>query len=106
VNVDVQFAAIWEKRSGASWQARHGMTAAEYQKTFDDMSARGYRLNWVCGYSQSGTAHYAAIWELAPGVAWQARHGLDLARYQQTFDQLAAQGYALAQVSGYGDGFV
>jgi hypothetical protein len=105
VNTEVLFAGIWEKRSGHGWQVRHGLTAAGYQKSFDEMAAQGYRLVWVDGHSYSGRAHYAAIWELAPGPAWQARHGLDPARYQQTFDELAAQGYALAQISGYGDGF-
>jgi hypothetical protein len=105
VNLDVLFAAIWERRSGAAWQARHALTAAEYRHALADLTAQGYRLAWMNAYSQGGRARYAAIWEQAPGPAWQSMHGLDPARYQQNIDQLAAQGFALAQVCGYGEGF-
>ena len=105
VNVDVLFAAIWERKDGPAWQARHGLTSAEYQTTFNDMVSQGYRLTWVSGYSDSGIARYAAIFEQSSEEAWQARHGLDSNTYQQTFDQLVSQGYGLVQVCGYGDGF-
>jgi hypothetical protein len=105
VNVDVLFAAIWEKRAGPAWEARHGLTSTEYQKKFDEFVSKGYRLVWVSGYSQSGIARYAAIWEQSSEGKWQARHGLNSIKYQQTFDELAKKGYGLAQVCGYGDGF-
>jgi hypothetical protein len=69
------------------------------------MVSQGYRLTWVSGYSDSGIARYAAIFEQSSEEAWQARHGLDSNTYQQTFDQLVSQGYGLVQVCGYGDGF-
>ena len=105
VNVQVLFAAIWERRDGPPWEARHGLIAAEYQDTFDELVSQGYRLIWVSGYSESGGARYAAIWEQSADIAWQARHGLDEIRYQQSFDELVNHGYGLVQVSGYGDGF-
>lgn len=106
VNVDVLFAAIWEKRDGVVWEAHHGMTSTEYQAKFDELNAAGYRLTWVNGYSDTGIARYAAVWEQnADDSAWQARHGLDASSYQHTFDQLNQQGFRLVEVSGYGDGF-
>jgi hypothetical protein len=30
-----------------AWQARHGLTNANYQNTFNQLVAQGYRLNWV-----------------------------------------------------------
>ncbi len=105
VNVDVLFAAIWERQSGVAWEARHGLTASAYQKKFDEMLAQGYRLACVSGYSDTGIARYAAIWRKEPFGPWQARHGLDAGGYQRAFDQLAAEGFRPAQVSGYGDGF-
>jgi len=104
VNVDVLFAAIWEKRDGVVWEAHHGLTAGGYQAKFDELNAAGYRLTVVSGYSDTGIARYAAVWEKSDGGAWQARHGLDPAAYQQTFDDLNNQGFRLAPVSGYGDG--
>ena len=34
-------------------------------------------------------------------IAWQARHGLNAAQYQSTFNQLMQQGYRLRDISGY-----
>jgi hypothetical protein len=99
---DPHFAAIWEQAAGPAWQARHGMTGAEYQRIFDQLSAQDYRLSWVSGYPVAGTARYAAIWEQRAGAPWAARHGMSSSDYQQAFDQYSAQGYRLRMVSGYG----
>jgi Bacterial tandem repeat domain 1 len=95
-----RFAAIWEQSPGPAWQARHGMTNAQYQAEFDRLAAQGYRLVRISGYEDGGD-RYAAIWEQTSGPAWQARHNLSAADYQATFDQLLFEGYRLVQVSGY-----
>jgi polyglycine hydrolase-like protein len=95
------FAAIWEQRQGPAWQARHGLTSAQYQQEFDRLGRQGYRLVHINGYAVAGQERYAAIWEQGQGPAWQARHGLTSAQYQQEFDRLVGQGYRLVDVSGY-----
>jgi DNA-binding winged helix-turn-helix (wHTH) protein len=95
------YAAIWEKRVGPAWEARHGLDATTYQQTFDTLVGQGYRLIHVSGYPLAGQARYAAIWEKCDSPAWEARHGLDATTYQQTFDTLVGQGYHPVQVSGY-----
>ncbi|MEH2020860.1 MAG: hypothetical protein V7K74_25635, partial [Nostoc sp.] len=32
-----RYAAIWVKSGGPAWQARHGLTSAQYQATFDKL---------------------------------------------------------------------
>jgi hypothetical protein len=96
-----RFNAIWQKRAGPAWQARHGLSAAQFQATFDNLAQQGYRLTNISGYAEDGQARYAAIWELRDGPEWQARHGMNREQYQKTFDQMAAQGFALVQVCGY-----
>jgi len=98
-----RYAAIWRKISNApAWQARHGLTGDQYQAFFNQMTAQGYKLVVVSGYSDGAQARYAAIFrKIANAPAWQARHGLTAAEYQTTFDQLVAQGYRLELVSGY-----
>ena len=84
------------------WQARHGMTSAEYQQVFNDLTSQGYRLVDVSGYEVGGQDLYAAIWEQRVGPSWEARHGLTFSQYQQTFNELQGKGYRLVHVSGYG----
>ncbi|MEH1796450.1 hypothetical protein [Nostoc sp.] len=101
VNGQGRYAAIWVKSGGPAWEARHGLTSAQYQATFDKLVGQGYRLVHVSGYSVNGQDRYAAIWEKSDGPAWQARHGLTSAQYQATFDKLVGEGYRLVDVSGY-----
>jgi len=106
VNFGLRFAAIWQKLAGIEFIGRHNLTSSQYQIAFNDALARGFRLVWVSGYSNGGIANYAAIWHRGlPAIEWQARHGLDAAGYQRTFDELALQHLRPAVVSGYGDGF-
>lgn len=100
-NGQALYAALWEQIGGAAWQARHGMTAAEYQTTFDQLVGQGYRLLFVSGYGVNGQDYYAACWDKSPGAAWQARHAMDAATYQATFNQLVGQNYRLRWVSAY-----
>jgi CubicO group peptidase (beta-lactamase class C family) len=103
-NNSARYAAIWEKSSGPTWVARHGLNSSAYQATFDDYVRQGYRLVHVSGYGVRGNAHFAAIWEKSSGSAWQARHGMTSQAYQSTFNDLVRQGYWLRCVSGYNQG--
>lgn len=100
----LHYEAIWEKRGGPAWEARNGLTADQYQQTFDSLTKQGYRPLHVSGYSSGGSARYAAIFEKSSGPAWQARHAMTTAQYQKAFDDLAQQGYRLKDVSGYNVG--
>lgn len=87
----------------AEWAARHGLTPAEYQSTFNDLRDRGYRLTAVSGYEANG-ARYAAVWKKQPGPAWEARHSLTAEQYQAAFDALGHQGYRIVYINGYAIG--
>jgi hypothetical protein len=77
--------SIAPAQAGGPWQARHGLTSAQYQNVFNELTGQGYRLIDVSGYSVGGQDRYAAIWEKREGPAWQARHGLTSAQYQNVF---------------------
>jgi CubicO group peptidase (beta-lactamase class C family) len=96
-----RFAAVWVKTGGPALQARHDLTSAQYQATFNDLVRQGYRLVRVSGYSVQGQPRYAAIWVQTGGAPWQARHDLEGGAYQTTFDDLRLQGYRPLQVSGF-----
>jgi hypothetical protein len=101
VGSDAQFAAIFDKRTGPAWIARHDMTSNAYQAEFDARVREGYRLRQVSGYAVGGQARYAAIFEKASGSAWVSYHGMTPAGYQAQFDKLVNDGFRLDWVTGY-----
>lgn len=96
----VRHAALWEDSSGGPWEARHGLTATQYQHTFDTLVKDGYRLTNVSATTFDGRDLYAAIWEKSDGPEWIARYRISSAAYQAEFTQLASQGFRALQVCG------
>jgi hypothetical protein len=96
-----RYAAIWEKRNGPPWEARYGLTYAQYQQKFDDLTKRGYRLVHVSCYGIEGQDFYAGIWEQRSGPDWMTLVGMTATQYQRVSDDLEDQGYRLTEVSGY-----
>jgi hypothetical protein len=96
-----RFNAVWVKRGGPAWVARHGLTGAAYQVVFDQLVADGFRPVVVSGYAENGEDRYAALFEQGAAPEWQARHGLLPNEYQATFEALASAGFVPIQVCGY-----
>jgi CubicO group peptidase (beta-lactamase class C family) len=62
-----RYAAIWIKESpsiepGVTWQAKQGMSSAEYQSEFDALKTRGFRPAKINGFTVDGVTQYAGIW--------------------------------------------
>jgi Bacterial tandem repeat domain 1 len=88
--------------AGVAWQARHGLSSAQYQQAFDQMTAAGYRPVQVNGYAkETGAEQYAAIWDKCTTGPWSARHNLTAAQYQQELNRMTSLGYQPVWVSGY-----
>jgi hypothetical protein len=99
------YAALWVKTASApAWQARHGLTAADYQTTFNQLTQQGYHPVLVNGYATAAGPRFACIFQNGATDPWVARHGLTAAQYQAAFNQFTGQGYFLDWVSGYFDG--
>jgi CubicO group peptidase (beta-lactamase class C family) len=99
------YAALWRKTaSPPAWQARHGLSAADYQTVFNQLTGQGYAPVLVDGYATSAGPRFACIFRQGVAGAWVARHGLTSAQYQAAFDQFTGEGYVLDWVSGYFDG--
>jgi hypothetical protein len=103
VGNDDRYAAIWDKKSCPSFVARHGLSSADYQKTFDDLVGKqGYHLKLVSGHKVAGHTSYAAIFEKSPSPPFVARHGMTSQEYQAEFDQhVGAEHMQLVWVNGY-----
>jgi CubicO group peptidase (beta-lactamase class C family) len=96
----VAFATSACKLEAQTWQARHNLTPAEFQSTFNDLFKQGYRLKQMSGYVSNGE-RYAGLWLKESGPEWQARSGLSAADFQKNFDDFFKQGYRLTWVSAH-----
>lgn len=101
-----QFAAVAEKGADPPPTEAHiDLTGAEYQKTFDALAAKGYRVISLRGYRSAGTPRFAAVWVRdGAGGAWEAHHDLSARDFQEMIDRLAKRGLRPDVVSGYPDG--
>jgi hypothetical protein len=99
------YAALWVKTASPPvWQARHGLTSADYQAFIDRMTADGYYPVLVNGYATTAGPRFACIFQQGATGAWVARHDLTAAQYRAAFDQYSGEGYVPDWVSGYFDG--
>ena len=96
-----RYMGVWQQSTGPTWVARHGLTGAQYQAVFDDLTPKGYRPLILNGYSVNGQDRYLGVWQQSTGPAWVARHGLTSAQYQAVFDDLTSKGYRPTLLSGY-----
>ena len=83
------------------WQARHGLTSANFQSTFNSLTSEGYRLTWASGYTINNDPRFAVIFEKKPSPAWFAHYGMTSADYQSKFNNYTSQGFRLVLVNGY-----
>lgn len=90
-----------QARAFPPWVARHGLTSAGYQSTFDTLVSQGYHLTYASGYTSNNDPRFAAIWEKSATSAWVARHGMTSAQYQAAFNTYTSQGYRPRLVNGY-----
>jgi uncharacterized protein (UPF0297 family) len=102
VNGEDRYMGVWQQSAGPAWVARHGLTGAQYQAVFDELTPKGYRPIILSGYSISGSDRYLCMFEQSSAKgAWVARHGLTGAQYQAVFDDLTPKGYRPIILSGY-----
>jgi murein DD-endopeptidase MepM/ murein hydrolase activator NlpD len=58
----VYFSAVWNSVSYGAYEARHGLSAGQYQNEWEKLTGAGYRTQIVTGY-ESGDAHtFASLW--------------------------------------------
>jgi CubicO group peptidase (beta-lactamase class C family) len=96
-----RFSGIWQKRGGNAWQARHGISEADYQSTASALANSSYRVTHVNAFRLGNSTRFNAIWEQEEGLPWMLRHRLTDAEYQALFETLSRRGYRLRCVSGY-----
>ncbi|PGH04785.1 hypothetical protein GX51_03269 [Blastomyces parvus] len=103
VKGDARFAAVWDKDlTKDPWEQRIDMSAEGFQKVFNELLEKEYRLTYVSGYAQGKETRYAAIWEKTnKKTQWVARFGLTSKRYQEEFEKNLKKGFRPVHVNGY-----
>ncbi|MFF4836024.1 serine hydrolase [Streptomyces sp. NPDC001315] len=90
-------------QNGSSWQARHGISATDYQATVTSLGGSGFRPVDLSVFRSGNSPLFSAVWEQEQGLEWVARHGLTSSQYQSLFDDLSHRGFRLRCVSPYED---
>jgi CubicO group peptidase (beta-lactamase class C family) len=91
----------WAGQTPLPWIARHGLSAADYQKAFDEFG-KNFELVSVSGYLDNGQLRYAALWrQPASPEPWAARHGLSEEDFTKAIQDLGKDGLSLVYVDGY-----
>ncbi|MGC0372716.1 serine hydrolase [Streptomyces sp. SAI-229] len=98
-----RFASVWAIQDGSAWQARHGISANDYQTAVTALSRDGFRPVDLSVFRTGNTVLFNAIWEQEQGLEWVARHGLTGDEYQALFTDLSSKGFRLRCVSPYED---
>jgi hypothetical protein len=83
-----------------AWMAINTLDDAAYREAVGKYRQRGYRLRRVNAFQTRNGIRYAAIWQLASGPDWQARHAMTLAQFQQEAARFKSRGYRIAHVDG------
>ncbi len=101
VGSSVRYAAIYVK-DGKANQFWRNMTAAEYQKKFNELYAQGLYPVSVHALDTASGPRFAGAWAKVPGT-WAVYIDMTPAVFQQKFNEFAAQGMRFHKVVGYGN---
>ncbi len=100
VNGSERYAALFEKKNGPAWIAKHSLSGADYQTQFNTLSGQGYQVSFISAYKVGNAVKYAAIWE-KKNTNYIARHGQTGAQFQAEFSTQTGKGYRLIFITSY-----
>jgi hypothetical protein len=99
-----RYTALYEKADLGNWQSKSQLSAAEYQRAFDDNAKAGRGLLYLNAYEHGGQPQFSAIWSSKANGSYRARHGLSSAQYQDEWESATGAGFLTRDVTGYGVG--
>jgi len=95
------YAAIWDKKNGPAWLARHAMDEAGYQAEVTKQKQAGYRPDRISAADINGKVIFACIFNKT-SAPWEARHNMTSQQYQTEYNNwVGSKGYRLVEVCGY-----
>jgi hypothetical protein len=98
----VAYAALFVKGAGPEVAAYHGLTQAEHQARFEQLTQRdGYAPLRISVVSRNGERQYTALFERKDVGRFDAHSTLSVAAWQKQFDINAGKGLGLAYLNAY-----
>lgn len=73
---DARYAAVWVQRPGPAWVAVHGLTDPQYQKRFEQLTAKGFAPTLLSITGSVEHASFTVLFEQGVQGPWFARHRL------------------------------
>jgi hypothetical protein len=96
-----RFSVVWRREPGVAWEARYNVTAGELQETLDRLTPLGYVPTRIVGFGDRAEPRFAAILRREPGVAWEARWGVDRVELQRQIAAWSSRGYTPRSIRAY-----
>jgi len=94
--------AVWRPGTNAEVQY-YGQTFASYQKHYDDLWKKNYRIYLLNTYEEGGRRLYDAVWR--PGTNAEVQlYGLKFADYQKNYDDLWKKNFRIYLLNTYEEG--
>ncbi|MEM9058568.1 MAG: hypothetical protein AAGD86_13895, partial [Pseudomonadota bacterium] len=91
--------AVFDRSPSGLWAAAHNLTGAQYQTSFNELLADGYRLTHIDSYLLGGEVRYAALFQRQFAQSFVAYHNASLAQHQASFGDLTALGWVASHIS-------
>jgi len=101
---NLRYAATFYKQSWPAWTAYNGVTVAQHQTNFNNLTAQGYRLVDQTATDIGGTVFVAALYDKVNVGGWTASMQMTAAQYQTAFTTNANAGRRLAYLDVYVSG--
>jgi hypothetical protein len=97
----ILYAAIFRKGLSGAWSAKHGLTAAQHQTNFNNMTAAGYRPISVSVVSINGNQQYTVLYRKVNMGSFVLKSSLTSAQYQAEVNANKAAGRQPAYIAAY-----
>jgi CubicO group peptidase (beta-lactamase class C family) len=89
-------------RDGRPSEVRYGLTSADQEKLFKELTGKGFRLLSLRGYADGTGLRFASVWvKDNSGVFWSSWPELTPQEYQTTFERESRRGMWPAHVAGF-----
>jgi CubicO group peptidase (beta-lactamase class C family) len=97
----VRYAGVFVREDGPDFAAYHGLTAAQHQDRFDDLTAEGLRPVSISVVTVGGTRRYTGVYQAGGTGSFWMKSGLTPAQYQDAFDDQLDAGRVPVHLDGY-----